>query len=359
MKKILITLRDITETGGGERVCANLSNALSEFYEIKIISFHKKENHITYDLNPNIQVEYLSCGEQRAENLFKRFFNKTILRVILSLKASARIKRYNPDIVFCNDGTFMPIVKTNGIRYMRLWHLIAPRKRKKVFGRYDMLVVLSDKQIDIWKKYHTNIRVIPNFTLKKAQGNTDYSQKVVLSVGRIDNGDQKGFFRLVEIWKMVMDDPTLSEWKLRIVGSGPQKDTLEEKIKQLNLADSIEIKPYTNTIEEEYMQSSIYAMSSRFEGFPMVLLESALYGLPAISFDINTGPSDIISNGENGFLMDDNDVENFAEKLKCLMHDENKRCQMGKKAKEIVSGNFSKEAIIAKWLNLFDELLQH
>lgn len=359
MKKILITLRDITETGGGERVCANLSNVLSEFYEIKIISFHKKENHITYDLNPNIQVEYLSCGEQRAENLFKRFFNKTILRVILSLKASARIKRYNPDIVFCNDGTFMPIVKTNGIRYMRLWHLIAPRKRKKVFGRYDMLVVLSDKQIDIWKKYHTNIRVIPNFTLKKAQGNTDYSQKVVLAVGRIDNGDQKGFFRLVEIWKMVMDDPTLSDWKLRIVGSGPQKDTLEEKIKQLNLADSIEIKPYTNTIEEEYMQSSIYAMSSRFEGFPMVLLESALYGLPAISFDINTGPSDIISNGENGFLADDNDIESFAEKLKCLMHDENKRCQMGKKAKEIVSGNFSKEAIIAKWLNLFDELLKH
>lgn len=358
MKKILITLRDITETGGGERVCANLSNALSDSYEIKIVSFHKKEDHITYSLNPNISVEFLSKGAQRSSNLFKRFLNKTIIRVFLSLKASSVIKRYKPDIVFCNDGTFMPIVKTKGIRYIRLWHLIAPKKKKKVFDKYDQLVILSDKQIDIWKKYHSNIKVIPNFTEKKTQGNADYGRKVVLSVGRIDNGDQKGFFRLVEIWKIVQDDKSFADWKLRIVGSGPQKEALEEKIRQLNIADSIEIKPFTSKIEEEYMRSSIYAMSSRFEGFPMVLLESALFGLPEVSFDINTGPSDIISDGESGFLVPDNDLETFAEKLKTLMRDEDLRQRFGIKSKEIVSSRFSKERIVGEWKGLFDGMMR-
>ena len=346
MKKILITLRDITETGGGERVCANLSNALSDSYEIKIVSFHQKEKHITYSLNPNISVEFLSKGAQRSSNLFKRFLNKTIIRVFLSLKASSVIKRYKPDIVFCNDGTFMPIVKDKGIRYIRLWHLNAPKKKKKVFGRYDSLVVLSEKQIDVWRQYHRNIKVIPNYT-----------QKTVISVGRIDNGDQKGFLRLVEIWKIVQDDKSFADWRLRIVGSGQQKKALEEKIRQLNIADSIEIKPFTSKIEEEYMQSSIYVMTSKFEGFGMVLVESAAYGLPAVAFDINAGPSDIISDGESGFLVSDNDLETFAEKMKTLMRDEDLRQRFGIKSKEIVSSRFSKERIVGEWKGLFDGMI--
>lgn len=357
MRKILITLRDITETGGGERVCANLSNALSDFYEIKIVSFHQKEEHITYSLNPNFSVEFLSKGAQRSSNLFKRFLNKTIIRVFLSLKASSVIKRYKPDIVFCNDGTFMPIVKTKGIRYIRLWHLNAPKKKKKVFGRYDSLVVLSEKQIDVWRQYHRNIKVIPNFLVEMPDKITDYTQKTVISVGRIDNGDQKGFLRLVEIWKIVQDDKFFADWRLRIVGSGPQKKALEEKIRQLNIADSIEIKPFTSKIEEEYMQSSIYVMTSKFEGFGMVLVESAAYGLPAVAFDINAGPSDIISDGESGFLVSDNDLETFAEKMKTLMRDEDLRQRFGIKSKEIVSSRFSKERIVGEWRGLFDGMI--
>lgn len=359
MKKILITLRDITETGGGERVCANLSNALSDLYEIKIVSFHRKENHITYSLNPSISVEYLSKGPQRASNLFKRFLNKTVKRVLLSLKASSVIKRYKPDIVFCNDGTFMPIKKEADVRYMRLWHLNAPKKRKKVFARYDSLVVLSEKQIDVWRQYHNNIRVIPNFLVEMPDKITDYAQKTVISVGRIDKGDQKGFFRLIDIWKAVKEDKNLVDWKLRIVGNGDLKPELEEKINSENLNDSVSVIPFSSNIGNEYLQASIYAMTSKFEGFGMVLVESASYGLPGVAFDINAGPSDIISDGESGFLVEDNNLKAYSEKLKSLMLDESLRQRFGIKSKEVVSAKFSKERIIGLWKDLFEELLIH
>lgn len=359
MKKILITLRDITETGGGERVCANLSNALSEFYEIKIISFFKKENLITYGLDSRISVEYLSNGAQDSHNFIKKFYNKIFKRIFLSLHTSRIIKKQNPDIVFCNDGTFMPIFKDNRAKYLRLWHLNAPPKKKHVFDRYDLLVVLSNKQIDLWKQYHGNIRVIPNFLPEITDKHTDSKQKVVISVGRMDTGDQKGFLRLVEIWKKVQDSGNANSWKLHIVGSGVLQSEIEAKVSSLNLSESVAIRPFTDNISEEYLQASIYAMTSKFEGFGMVLAEAAAYGLPGVAFDINAGPSDIISDGESGFLINDNDTDTFAIKLQLLIHDENKRCQMGRKAKEIVSDKFSKEVIIGKWLNLFDELLQH
>ena len=357
MKKILITLRDITETGGGERVCANLSNALSEFYEIKIISFFKKEEHITYSLDPRISVEFLSEGAQNSNNFLRKFYNKIFKRIYLSLRTSRIINKQSPDIVFCNDGTFMPIAKSKGVKYIRLWHLNAPRKKKKVFDKYDSLVVLSNKQMDVWKQYHGNIKVIPNFLPQIEDKITDFSQKVVVSVGRMDAGDQKGFFRLIDIWKVVKEDKNLDDWKLHIIGGGALKLEIEAKVKALNLQDSVFVNPFSERIADEYMQASIYAMTSKFEGFGMVLVESASYGLPGVAFDINAGPSDIISNGESGFLVKDNDLEAYAEKLKCLMRDETLRQKFGLKSKEIVSAKFSKEAVIGLWRKLFDELL--
>ena len=357
MKKILITLRDITETGGGERVCANLSNALTEFYEIKIISFFKKEEHITYSLDPRISVEFLSEGAQNSNNFLRKFYNKIFKRIFLSLRTSRIINKQSPDIVFCNDGTFMPIIKSKGVKYIRLWHLNAPRKKKKVFDKYDSLVVLSNKQMDVWKQYHGNIKVIPNFLPQIEDKITDFSQKVVASVGRMDAGDQKGFFRLIDIWKVVKEDKNLDDWKLHIIGGGALKLEIEAKVKALNLQDSVFVKPFSERIADEYMQASIYAMTSKFEGFGMVLAESASYGLPGVAFDINAAPSDIISNGESGFLVEDNDLEAYAEKLECLMHDETLRQKFGLKSKEIVSAKFSKEVVIGLWRKLFDELL--
>ena len=92
-----------------------------------------------------------------------------------------------------------------------------------------------------------------------------------------------------------------------------------KKIKQKNLQDSVILKPFSKEIEKEYLRASIYAMSSYAEGLPMVLVESASFGIPSVAFDINTGPSDIIENGVSGFLVTDGDLGEYARALEKLM----------------------------------------
>ena len=151
------------------------------------------------------------------------------------------------------------------------------------------------------------------------------------------------------------DKENLSQWQLIIVGDGVLKKEIESKVKALNLQDSIILKPFTKDIEREYLSASIYAMSSHWEGFGMVLAEASSYGLPCIAFDIKTGPSDIIENEKSGFLVADNDLQGYADKLMLLMRDENLRQNFGTKAKRVVSEKFSKEVVMKEWEKLFGD----
>ncbi|EAL5964157.1 glycosyltransferase family 4 protein, partial [Campylobacter jejuni] len=204
------------------------------------------------------------------------------------------------------------------------------------------LVILSDKQIDKWKEYHQNIQVIPNFIPFIPERTRDYKQKNILSIGRFELNDEKGFLRLIEIWNLVQKNEKYRDWTLTIIGEGELNDSIKEKIKE-NKLENIILKPFTKEIEEEYLKASIYVMTSHFEGFPMVLIESSSYALPLVAFNIDTGPSDIIDDKKNGFLIEDGNLQEFANKLSILMDDENLRRTMGISAKDIVKTNFSKE----------------
>ncbi|HFP7709165.1 TPA: glycosyltransferase, partial [Campylobacter jejuni] len=229
------------------------------------------------------------------------------------------------------------------------------KKYRKRNDYFDNLVILSNKQINEWKKYHKNINVIPNFIPFISEKTSDYKQKNILSIGRMTSNDEKGFLRLIEIWKMVQKDKKYQNWTLTIVGEGELKNTIKEKIKENKLKNII-LKPFTKEIEKEYLNASIYVMTSKWEGFGMVLIESANYQFPSIAFDINTGPSDIIENEKSGFLINDGDLDGFANKLYVLMDDENLRKTMGGVPKDIVETKFSKEVIIQKWEKLFKDL---
>lgn len=138
-------------------------------------------------------------------------------------------------------------------------------------------------------------------------------------------------------------------WELAIIGSGSMQNELESKIAELGLQDTIKLKPFTSNIESEYLTASVYAMSSHFEALPMVLLESGSYGLPAVAFDIKTGPSDIIEHERSGYLVEDGDLQGFANRLLELMSDELKRASFGEAAAQRVAQRFSKQAILPLW----------
>ncbi|EAJ0434523.1 glycosyltransferase family 4 protein, partial [Campylobacter coli] len=226
-------------------------------------------------------------------------------------------------------------------------------KYMKDLKHYKSLILLSNKQKYLWQS-HNNIYNIANFVPFIPSKTSDLSQKIVLSVGRMTLEDEKGFLRLIDIWKIVQKDENYKEWKLHIVGDGLLKEELQNKIKVKNLESSIVIRPFTKEIEKQYLQASIYAMTSLHEGFPMVLVEVGSYGVPLVSFDINTGPSDIIENKKSGFLIEDGNLQEFADKICLLMDNENLRKQMGQNAKEKIQNEFSKEIIMQKWIKLIN-----
>ena len=415
---ILLTINDISITGGAERVCVNLANALCECgHSVEIVSFYRKNHSLPYDTQAKLNFLY-DFGEdilrtKMLSNPLKRLYFKNLHKFILSLKIRRCYK--NTHFIITNDWTFMPIFKRNNTRYIKIQHLRFEKYNKRN-NLFDTIVILSGREMGRWQRYHSNVKVIPNFLPTIPQVSTNHSQKVVLSIGRMDNGDQKGFLRLLDIWKIVRDSNTchtersevskpsesqidsesmtqkrmgeshrfaqskqikndskvakmdsslstkaqndnmandLREWKLIIVGDGVLKSEIESKIRALNLGESVLLKPFTKDIEREYLSASIYAMSSHFEGFGMVLAEASSYALPCIAFDIATGPSDIIENNKSGFLVSDNDLQGYAEKIIALMNDESMRVRFGKEAKRIVSERFSKETIMNLWEKLF------
>ncbi|EAL3611861.1 glycosyltransferase family 4 protein [Campylobacter coli] len=347
MKKINIFLKDITESGGGERVCANLANAFCLDYEVEIFSFYKSQPEPIYKLNQKVKITYLSTFDLKNAKGIKKNFLKNFYRYFLSFKIIFNFRQKSNEILLANDGYFVPFFKNKALKYLRIWHIKAPKKKKMIFNRFDTIIILSSRELEKWKKWHKNIQVIPNFLPFISPKESDLSQKVVLSVGRFTQ--EKGFFRLIDIWEMVQKNEKFKEWKLHIIGDGILKEKIQDKIKIKNLEKSIILKPFTREIEKEYLKASIYVMTSHFEGFGMVLAESASYTIPSIAFDINTGPSDIIDNKKSGFLIEDGNLQEFANKLKILMQDESLREKFGKNAKEKVQKEFSKEVIMKKW----------
>ena len=442
--KILITLKDITEGGGGERVGVNLANAFTQnlSYEVQIISFFRTHKTPIYPLDSRISCVHLCDKKAKSKNPLITLFHKSILRIIFCYQTHKIAQQTNADIVLANDGWFIPLFgrKSQDFKplFVRLWHLSAPKKARRKLRYFDTLIVLSSRELPTWQGYHHNVRVIPNFLPQIPQKSTDSAQKVVLSVGRMDNGDQKGFLRLIDIWGMVqkiiqiphpkslpqgeglvfesplpceaetnlsplpcggglgvgkktqskvdsaffvldstngtdfaesnpppvspsaregesVDSQNLTDWRLVLVGDGPLKSEIQSKIKSLNLQDSIILKPFTKEIEREYLGASIYAMASHFEGFPMVLVEACSYALPCIAFDIATGPSDIITHNQSGYLVGDNDLEAYAKHLIALMSDENLRIAFGGEAKRLVGERFSQSVVVQKWQELLEK----
>lgn len=159
---------------------------------------------------------------------------------------------------------------------------------------------------------------------------------------------------LLKAWKIVQQNN--KEWKVYIYGDGPMKEELIALAEGLEISKSIIFCGTVKNIKNKYLSSSIYLMSSRHEGFPLVLPEAMECGLPLISFSCPSGPSEVIENGSNGFLVENGNIDEMAEKILILMNDADKRKRMGGRSKE-KSKCFDKEVIMKQWMKLFQKII--
>lgn len=372
--KLLYCIAGTCHSGGMERVLANKANYLiNHGYEVVIVTTDQQGKPSFFPLDERIRC--IDLGINYEENNGKSFANKLLhypLKQYLHKKRlTAVLKQEKPDItlsMFCNDAGFITRIpdgskkvleihfsKFKRLQYGRkgVWRLAdiwRSKQDEKIVQRFDKFVVLTEEDKGYWGNL-PNITVIPNARTFIPQQVTDWNHKKVIAIGRYNY--QKGFERLIEIWRRVVDD--FPEWRLEIVGDGEERDKLQSLIETYELNNSITLVRSHNEIDKNYLSASIYVLTSRYEGLPMVLLEAQAFGLPIVSYRCKCGPADIITDGTDGFLIEEGDTEGFVSVLKRLMGDFTLRKRMGEKAL-LSSERFSEERVMQRWATLFESL---
>ncbi len=220
--------------------------------------------------------------------------------------------------------------------------------------RLDAFVALTHEDRHAWPPL-PNIHVIYNPSPYAPTGLATLDTTRVLAAGRLTY--QKGFDILLDTWTIVHD--LQPEWRLDIFGDGPDKEILEAQIDRLGLHNVITIHPPSVNIDREYLQSSVYVLSSRYEGLPMTLIEAMAHGVPGAAFTCKCGPRDVITDTVDGLLVSpEGSPEKLAEAILTLIENPTRRKEMGRRAAEKVQQHFSQEHIMAQWIELFTHLIK-
>lgn len=227
---------------------------------------------------------------------------------------------------------------------------IKDRRMIHKLRQMDALVFLTEQEKSFWPELN-NLHVIPNPSVIKPTKQADCQAKNVIAVGRF--APQKGFDLLINAWSAVLKKHP--DWELKIYGEG-MRENLQEQIDRLAIGENCKLEDNTADIEEKYCESSIFVLSSRYEGFGMVLVEAMACGVPAIAFDCPCGPSEIIRHGEDGLLVENGNICELAENICVLIEDDELRKRMGAKAR-LNSARYQMEHIAPQWKSLFDSLL--
>lgn len=372
--KIVYSILGTFNSGGMERVLANKANYLTQCgHEVIVITTDQKGRKPYFYFDSSIQFYDLGINYTDANK--KKLFHKIVLYFFKRYKHYNALKRelnhIKADIVismFDNDSSFLhkindgseKIIEAHFSRFKRIQYNrkgvfkwidnYLSNKDQRIVAKYDRFIVLTEEDKGYWNDL-INIEVIPNANSFVSMQKAKLENKKVVAVGRFDY--QKGFDDLIKSWKIVHDSHP--DWILNIFGHGPLDSEFKNLITVLGLDNVVFLNQPTKEIEQVYLDHSILAMTSRYEGLPMVLLEAQECGLPLVSYDCKCGPKDIIK--DNGILVPQGDIENMAQSLIKLISNEKLRKSMGTKSSSYAL-NYSESLIMDKWIKLFEGLVK-
>ncbi|MFF8604704.1 glycosyltransferase family 4 protein [Streptomyces sp. NPDC015346] len=220
---------------------------------------------------------------------------------------------------------------------------------KRFYKDVDRMLVLTREDADLWIRQRVdNVGAMPNPLPFFPEEPSTRSAKCVVSIGRLH--EEKGVDLLLDAWAEVA--ARHPEWILRVYGSGEEEEALKKQCAQLGLTSSVEWMGRTSDVPGALRESSLFALSSRGEGFPLALMEAMATGVPCVAFDVAPGVREIITDGENGLIVPPGNTGEFANKLDRLMSDKELRDSMGTRARADIQ-RYSTDEIVARWENLF------
>ncbi len=239
---------------------------------------------------------------------------------------------------------------------MRTWPALSERMTRLAARRASAVVTLTHDDAVLWSSAR-RVEVIPNFTNMHSVAPCDYRSRRVVAVGRLC--EQKGFDLLVDAWRKVKEKHP--DWHLDIYGDGDQRDALQQQIADSRLSCQVTLHPFTANVATVYATAAFYVLSSRYEGFALVLIEAMRCGLPCLSFDCPSGPSEIITDGSDGLIVPYRGlsraerVDGLAQALCRMIDREDQLPVMGRAALE-TSQRYTADRIIPMWERLFASL---
>ena len=374
--KIVYCTPALYMAGGVERVLTLKANYFAEQfgYDITIILTEGKDKPLFYPLSDNIKIVHLDINfeEMWTCSFFKKIWIYLKKQRAYKKKLTAELMRLRPDITIsllrreinflCDipDGSKkMGELHVNRANY-RNFEANESNALKNLFARFwmkslvshlrklDRFIVLTEEDKTSWTELN-NVEVIPDPLAFKTDEVSSLLHKRVIAVGRYVY--QKGFDLLLQSWaKIEKEHP---DWQLAVYGMG-ERGPYERIIDDLKIDRSrCHLNGSTSDIKKEYLDSSLFVFSSRFEGFGMVLIEAMACGLPVVSFDCPCGPKDIVRHQEDGLLVPSGDVAKLAEAMHQMMSDDTLRRQMASKALLNVR-RFQLDEIAKRWETLFD-----
>jgi glycosyltransferase involved in cell wall biosynthesis len=239
-------------------------------------------------------------------------------------------------------------------QYLQVWRPSVRRAIERAYPRLDAVTGLTGSDAASYRHLLPDgvlVRNLPNAVPAIGSARSDLSAPLVIAAGRLTH--QKGFDELITAFRTVADRHPA--WSLHIYGAGQLRDSLEGQIRALGLTGTVVLKGFSPSLPDELAAGSVFAMSSRFEGFPLALIEAMGVGLPPVAFASSPGVVEIITDGVDGVLVPAADVPAFASALCSLIEDPARRAELGEAARRSV-GKYSPAAVDDQWEQLIGEL---
>lgn len=360
-KKIAIVRYCLSKVGGAEKVAINMANELSKKYDTRLISILlEEEKKINFNLNPDVTFVHLATGNIRIRTAIRKYTLKLRkylkdenIELVFSIAPLTNIMvklatvGLDVKIVFCDhhslefqDGMSRKIQRYIGAKYFD--KIITLTEEDKI--KYPQKYKIDSSKVDYIYNWMDAIEGVEGYNIKS---------KRLITVGRFHS--QKGYDYLSKVATKVL--AKYPNWQWDIYGSGEEtiKQLLVTELQQAGVLSQVNFMGNVKGTENIYPNHGIYVMTSRYEGLPLVLLEAKQYGLPIVSFNCPTGPSEIVLDGENGYLIDNFDINEMSNKICKLIEDKELRGRFSENSL-IDTEKFSKERILQQWVNLIEEM---
>ncbi|MFI6324744.1 glycosyltransferase family 4 protein [Nonomuraea sp. NPDC050556] len=366
--------------GGTIRTVLNQAGAMAALgHQVEVVSVVRRRTHPHFAFDPRLTVTTLvdQRGGMEPDSVPRKVWRRMRGKLVppgeyASEFFTERVERAVIDYVSGLDGgilvTTRPALNLIAARrgsdkvvrlaqeHMNLGAYREPVRRQilRHYGKLDAVTVLTRESQAEYRALlpGTPIVRIPNAVHTVDPQPSAQEHPIVVTAGRLV--PQKGFDLLVEAFGALA--ARHQKWQLRIFGTGPRRAELKAQIDALGLAERVRLMGRTRDMEDELSRASIYVLSSRFEGQPMVMIEAMTHALPVVAFDCPTGPADVLTDGVTGVLVPPQDAAGLSAALERLIADRDLRVRMGGAA-ATAARVYSADAVMPIWEDLFAELL--